>query len=193
MADRSLVWETIDREQAYACEAFEVFTDRVRLPDGRESRFDYVSEPPSAVVLPVTVDETVVVLEEYRHAVGRVATGLPGGSMEPEDSDMQATAVRELHEEAGYHAQDLELLSVAEPANGLLDSERHYFKATGCEPSVGTDLDMDESIIVKTIDLETLLEQVLDGTIRDERTITAVLLDECRDEDDSPPSVDRIA
>lgn len=190
MTDHTLNWETLSREQSYGCEAFEVFTDRVRLPDGSESRFDYVSEPPSAVVLPLTVDDEVVVLKEYRHAVGRVATGLPGGSLEPEDVDIQATAVRELLEESGYRAGTLEQLAVAEPANGLLDSERHYFRATDCEPSVDTARDADESIRVRTMEYDELLSQVIDGEIQDERTITAVLLSACGEEDDSTPAVD---
>lgn len=192
MVDPSLAWETLARDRAFTCEAFEVYTDRVRLPDGSESRFDYVSEPPSAVVLPITPDGQVVVLEEYRHAVGRVAIGLPGGSMETEDVDIEATAVRELHEEAGYHAGELERLTVAEPANGLLDSERHYFKATDCESAAETDRDIDESIRVQTVEPSTLLQQVLSGEIRDERTITAVLFDECREVDDSKGDVDRL-
>lgn len=179
MDEHALSWETLERDRPFACEAFEVVTDRVRLPDGSESRFDFVTEPPSAVVLPVTTDGQVVVLEEYRHAVGRVALGLPGGSAEEDDVDLEATAVRELLEEAGYHAGDLEALAVAEPANGLLASERHYFKAVGCEPAAEVDRDEDESIRVRTMDPAALFERVIAGEVRDERTIVAVLLDRC--------------
>lgn len=181
MDDHSLAWRTLERERPFSCEAFDVYTDRVRLPDGTEARFDFVSEPPSAVVLAETVAGEVVVLEEYRHAVDRVALGLPGGSVEPEDVDLEATAVRELYEEAGYHAGTLEPLAVAEPANGLLDSERHYFKATGCEQAAETDRDLDESIRVRTMGVDELYQRVIAGEVRDERTITAVLLDRCTD------------
>lgn len=190
MDDYMLAWETLERQQSFTCEAFDVFTDRVRLPSGREGRFDHVREPPSAVVLPVTTTGEIIVLDEYRHAVGRVALGLPGGSAEPADADLEATAVRELHEEAGYHAGYLERLAVTEPANGVLDSERHYFKATDCEPSAETDRDRDESIHVRMMPFDDLLERVLDGQVRDERTITAVLLDHCRTDDDAGTGVD---
>lgn len=192
MNEHTLSWETLEREQAFACEAFEVFTDRVRLPGGAETRFDFVSEPPSAVVLPVTEQGDIVVIEEYRHAVDRVALGLPGGSAEPDDIDLAATAVRELLEEAGYHAGELEKLAVTEPANGLLSSERHFFKATGCEPAAETDRDIDESIQVRTMSPETLFEQVVTGEVIDERTIVAVLMDRCGS-DTTPPSVDTIS
>lgn len=177
MADESaLRWETLDRERSHTCSAFEVFTDRVRLPDGSESRFDFVREPPSAVVLGLTMDEEVVVVEEYRHAVGRIALGLPGGSAEPGDEDMSETAARELYEEAGYRAAMFEALLVAEPANGLLDSVRYYFVARGCRHVGETDRDADESMRVRTMRLSELLDLVRRGEVRDERTVTAALM-----------------
>ncbi|MFW6153350.1 MAG: NUDIX hydrolase [Halobacteriota archaeon] len=178
--DASLAWETIERTRVHACEAFEVFTDRVRLPDGREARFDFVREPPSAVVLGLTADDGVVVLEEYRHAVERVALGLPGGSREPADASMAETAERELFEEAGYRASSFERFLVAEPANGLLDSERHYFVAHDCEPSGRTDRDHDESMRVTTLPYDDLVGRIVAGEVHDERTVTGVLAHRAR-------------
>lgn len=175
VGDDPLAWETLDRERAFRCEAFEVYTERVRLPDGAQSRFDYVVEPPSAVVLPFTTDGDVVALEEYRHAVGHVALGLPGGSREPEDADLAATAARELREEAGLVAGSLRALAVTEPANGLLASERHYFVATGCTPAADHARDRDESIRLAVLPFEDLLERIRAGSVRDERTVTAAL------------------
>lgn len=172
-ADES-TWETTDRRLVHSCAAFEVYVEQVTLPDGTTTRFDYVSEPPSAVVLGFTVDDTVIVLREYRHAVGRVALGLPGGSAESEDADMAATARRELREEAGYRADGVEPMFTAEPANGLLDSRRHYFLAEGCERVADPDLDADETIAVDTMAYDTLVERVLGGEIHDERTVAAV-------------------
>lgn len=169
-------WETLERRRSHACDAFEVFTERVRLPDGTTTRFDYVVEPPSAVVLGFTPEGSVVVLREYRHAVGRVALGLPGGSAEPGDDDVAATARRELREEAGYAADRLAPLATAEPANGSLDTVRHYFVAEGCVPLDEPSPDADETIEVETIPYEDLLERVLAGEVRDERTVTAVAL-----------------
>ncbi len=168
-------WSTRERRRAHQCSAFDVYVEEVALPDGSTARFDYVSEPPSAVVLGFTAAEgSVIVLREYRHAVGRVALGLPGGSAEPADADLATTARRELREEAGYRAESVTPLLSAEPANGLLDSVRHYFVAEGCVPAGEPDLDSDETIEVTTMPLETLRERVLTGGVHDERTVTAV-------------------
>jgi len=54
-----LRWETVERRQSYACEAFEVLTDRVRLPDGTETAYDHVTEPPSVVILPLVASDAL--------------------------------------------------------------------------------------------------------------------------------------
>ena len=67
-----LAWETLATETDYTCPGFDVTVDDVRLPDGTEAEYHYVSEPPSVVVLPFTTDGDVVVIEEWRQAVGQI-------------------------------------------------------------------------------------------------------------------------
>ena len=83
MTDDSLTWETTDSEIDYTCPGFEVRRDDVRLPDGTETDYHYVDEQPAVVVLPFTTDGEVVVIEEWRQAVGRVNRGIPAGTVEP--------------------------------------------------------------------------------------------------------------
>lgn len=173
-------WETIERGVAHQCEAFDVVTETVRLPDGTQSRFDYVVEPPSVVVLGFTMAGEVIVVDEYRHAVDRVALGLPGGSVEPSDDDLVAAARRELREETGYRASDIAFLFAAEPANGLLNSTRYYHRATGCRPMDEPDRDRDETMRVREIDFDHLVDATLAGDVRDERTVAAVLFEAAR-------------
>lgn len=170
----SLEWETVDEEVAYTCPGFDVIHETVELPDGTETDFDYVSEPPAVVIVPFTVAGEVVVIEEWREAVTRVNRGFPAGSMEP-DEDRTVAARRELAEETGYEADRIEYLTTAEPANGLLDSQHHYVAAYGCEPTGEQNLDFDESIRVETTDFGTLKRGVADGEIRDGRTALGVL------------------
>jgi ADP-ribose pyrophosphatase len=80
--DADLAWETLDATTAYTCPGFDVVRHDVRLPDGTEAAFHYVSEPPSVVVLPFTADGEVVVIEEWRQAVDRASYGLPAGWLE---------------------------------------------------------------------------------------------------------------
>ncbi|MFC4550140.1 MULTISPECIES: NUDIX hydrolase [Halorussus] len=177
-ADDPLSWETLSSEVAYTCPGFDVKHEDVRLPDGTETDFDYLSEPPSVCVLPFTPDGDVVVIEEWRQAVKRVNRSLPVGGMEPEDDDPTAAARRELAEETGHEAGEVEFMTSVEPANGIADSLMHFFVARDCEPTAEQDLDHNESIRVDTTTPEALREHVAANEVRDGRTTLAVLYHE---------------
>ncbi|PSP56058.1 NUDIX hydrolase [Halobacteriales archaeon QS_1_67_19] len=174
-ADDPLAWETLDSEIPYACPGFEVINEDVRLPDGTETEFDYLSEPPSVVVLPFTPDGEVVVIEEWRQAVGRVNRSLPVGGTEPEDGDRADAARRELREETGHEADRVEFMTTVEPANGVADSVLHFFVARGCTPTAEQELDHNESIRVETTTMDELRAFIADREVRDARTTLGVL------------------
>ncbi|AHF98836.1 NUDIX hydrolase [Halostagnicola larsenii XH-48] len=187
MTDDSLSWETIDSTVAYSCPGFEIVNETVQLPDGTETDFDYLTEPPSVCILPLTPDGEVVCIEEWRQAVSRVNYGLPAGGTESDDVDLEAAARRELREETGYEADRLESLVSVEPANGFADAVIHFFVARGCRPTAAQRLDHDESIRVTTPSLEELTDAVADGALRDGRVVLALsyyrLFAEDRDEE----------
>jgi len=175
MADSDLSWETLDSETDYTCPGFDVVRDDVRLPDGTETDFHYVSDSPSVVVLPFTEDGDVVVIREWRQAVDRTNYGLPAGGIEDDDGDIRTAARRELIEETGYRADVVEEIATYEPSNGLFDSTFHYVVAHGCEPTNEQDLDHNESIAVETTTFDELRSRAAVGGLRDGRSALAVL------------------
>lgn len=170
-----LAWETLHSEIDYTCPGFDVRRDAVVLPDGSETDFHSLTEPPSVVVLPFTTDGDVVVVEEWRQAVRRVNRGLPAGGVDPDDEDLAATARRELTEETGYEAGSTEHLVTYDAANGVADVVFQYFVARDCTPSGEQRLDPNESIRVETTTFEALLDAALAGELRDGRTALGVL------------------
>ncbi len=171
-----LKWETTGTAIDYSCPGFDIRVDSVRFPDGTSGEYHYVDEPGTVVILPFTPDERVVVIDEWRQAVGHLNRGIPAGGVEPAtDTDLEATAARELREETGYEADSLEYQTTVEPSNGMANSVHHYFVARGCEQSGSQELDDNESIQVATTDFETLLDGVLDGTVDDARTALSVM------------------
>jgi len=170
-----LKWETTDSRVSYTCEGFDIVTDTVRFPDGTDGEFDYLTESESVVVLPFTPDGEVVVIEEWRQAVGRVNCGLPAGGVEDGDADLVETVHRELREETGYEAGGVEHLTTVEPANGFSDAVFHYYVADECEPTAEQRLDHNESIRVTTTTFDALLERARADDLRDGRTMLGVL------------------
>ncbi|MFB6170002.1 MAG: NUDIX hydrolase [Haloarculaceae archaeon] len=171
----ALAWETRDSAVDYRCPGFDVVRDEVVLPDGTETEFHYLHEPPSVVVLPFTPGGEVVVIEEWRQAVRRVNRGLPAGGTEPGDDDLAAAARRELREETGYEAATVEHRSTHEAANGATDITYHYFVARGCTPTAEQELDHNESIRVETVGFDELRAAAVAGDLRDGRSALGVL------------------
>jgi ADP-ribose pyrophosphatase len=173
--DDPLAWETLDSDVAYACPGFNVRHEDVRLPNGTETDFDYLSEPESVVVLPFTEDGDVVVIEEWRQAVSRVSRGLPVGGVEPRDDDLASAARRELAEETGYEAARVTHLTTVEPANGIANTVHHYFVADDCTPTGVQELDHNESIRPETTTLDALRKEIAANEVFDGRTALGVL------------------
>jgi ADP-ribose pyrophosphatase len=174
----SLAWELLGSAVDYRCPGFDVRRDDVRLPDGTETDYHYVDEPPAVVVLPFVEREDdgddgkeLVVIEEWRQAVGRVSRGLPAGTTEETDESLEAAARRELAEETGYEAETMEPLLSSEPINGVANAVHHYFVARGCTPTGDQELDFNESIRVSRVEYGTLLRAAHEGDIRDGRTL----------------------
>jgi len=169
-----LRWETQDSQTVYRCPGFQVREDTVTFPDGRSGSFHSVEEQPAVVILAFTPTDEVIIIDEWRQAVGGVNRGLPAGTRESSDSDLRETAQRELREETGHRAAEISKLCEAEPANGLLDASHHYFVASGCEPTTELDLDDNESIRVETVPYARFRTAVKEGSVRDGRAILAI-------------------
>jgi len=174
MADDPLRWETLDTDIDYACPGFEVRRDDVRLPDGTETDYHYVDESPAVVILPLTPDGDIVIIEEWRQAVDRVNRGLPAGSMEGDEEPTDA-AHRELREETGYEADRIEPLLTTEPSNGIANSVHHHFVAYDCEPTAEQELDDNESIRVETVGYDEYLDNVVNDDLNDGRSALTLL------------------
>lgn len=173
-ASDTLAWQTKESEIEYSCPGFDVRRDDVILPDGTHTQFHSVEEPPAVVILPFTSSDDVILIEEWRQAVGRVNRGLPAGTVESGDTALLDAATRELSEETGYEAGSMSKLFQTEPANGLLDAVHHYFVAHDCERTMSQQLDENESIRVSTTEYKEIKTAVRQGEIKDGRAVTAV-------------------
>ena len=174
MTDDPLRWEMLDTGIDYTCPGFDVRRDDVRLPDGTETDYHYVDESPAVVVLPLTPDGDLVVIEEWRQAVDRINRGLPAGSMEGDEEPTDA-AHRELREETGYEADRIEHLLTTEPSNGIANSVHHHVVAYDCEPTAEQQLDNNESIRVDVVDYDEYRDSVVGDELHDGRSALALL------------------
>jgi ADP-ribose diphosphatase len=88
-----------------------VSSARFEGPDGSQFERDIVHHPGAVVVVPLTADETVLMVRQFRAAVDRDLLEVPAGKRDVAGEATEVTAARELAEEVGRQAGRLELLA----------------------------------------------------------------------------------
>ena len=168
--------ELINRERVFDGKVFDVDRDEVRLPHGRTVTVDIVRHPKSVVLLPVPETGHVILIRQYRHAVGQWLWELPAGSVDREESPEQA-ARRECHEEIGHVPETILRLGALYPTPGYCDEEMVFFRLSGLStPSDAAALDEDEDIEARTFTLREAREMVRRGEIIDMKTVVGLAM-----------------
>ncbi|NOU08697.1 MAG: NUDIX hydrolase [Nitrospira sp.] len=146
--------------------------DTVKLPNGVTIDLETIRHPGAAAVVPMKDDGTVVLVRQFRHAAGGFIYEIPAGKLSPGEDPLHCAA-RELEEEVGYRASSFELLSSIFTAPGFADEVIHVYKATGLIQG-RQQLDHDEVLEIVEMPLTAAMERIVDGTIRDSKTIVGL-------------------
>jgi ADP-ribose pyrophosphatase len=144
----------------------------VTLPNGVTVELEIIRHPGAAAVVPVKEDGTVVLIRQYRHAAAGFIYEIPAGKLQPGEDPLECAA-RELEEEVGYRADRLDLLTSIYTAPGFADEVIHIYRASGLTPG-RQHLDHDEVLDVVETPLEQAMGMIVDGAIRDGKTIVGL-------------------
>ena len=165
-------------QKVYSGRVFDVVVETVTLPKGHVLRAEIVRHPVSVVILPLTPAGEVILVRQYRHAVGRWMWELPAGSLDPGE-EAEKAAVRECHEEINFVPGRVERLGAFFPTPGYCDEEMIFFKATELRaprPGEEAHADEDEDIESKAFALDDLRRMVEIGEIADLKTVAGLSL-----------------
>ena len=142
-------WKIVESRQTFKDKFLSLRTDRCAREDGHVVPAYHVLEFTDWVTLiPVTDEGNVVLIREYRHAGDVVLLGIPGGVMDPGETDAARAGQRELQEETGYSARDMIPVGTCFPNPAIQDNRIHYYLATGCTKTHEQSLDPNEEIEV---------------------------------------------
>ncbi len=148
--------------------------ERHLFPDGRSGEFEIVRHPGGAAVLPLLADGRVVLIRQFRPAVGGMIWELPAGRLDAGEAPEDCVR-RELREETGYEAGRVEKLGEMLTAVGFCDEVIHLYRARDLVV-VPRALEPDEYIEVVPMPLDEAMAMVGRGEIRDGKTQLALLL-----------------
>jgi ADP-ribose pyrophosphatase len=155
-------------------------------PDGEPFERSIIHHPGAVAVIPVDAKRRVTLVRQYRAAVDRMVLEAPAGTCDVEGEALQATARRELEEEAGLLARSLELLIGTFNTPGISDQHTTIFLATDLSPCPAQPSGIEEGFMtIETIALDDIESLVADGSLVDETTVLGLLL--ARAHLDRPP------
>lgn len=154
-------------------------------PDGRPFERDIVRSPGAVAVVPLVFDAegnpSVVLVHQYRPAFDRQLIEIPAGMRDVAGEPPEETARRELIEEAGLAAGELDLLVELTPSPGMTDAVTTIYLATDCTPSErslqGPEEEHSELVHLPLADA---IEQIVAGAITDAKTVAGLLLTDQR-------------
>jgi ADP-ribose pyrophosphatase len=144
--------------------------------NGKQGEYHYASTHGSAMVIPVTPQGELVLVEQFRYLLDRVSIEFPGGGLEHAHEPPLEAAARELAEECGF-AGDLALLGTFTPWNGVTDELCHVYLADPVRPDAsGARPDATESFLLHRLTPAAFDAEIAAGRIWDGMTLAAYTL-----------------
>lgn len=163
----------IKRELEYKGQIVDFYSDYMQLPDGKEAKWDFIKHKGAAAIVAVDEDGKLYMVRQYRNAVEKNTLEIPAGALNPGE-DTKTAAIRECEEEIGYVPKNVEHLLDLFTTVAFCNEKIGIYYCSGLKKTK-QHLDEDEFVNVETYELEELVSMILDGTIQDAKTISAIL------------------
>ena len=170
--------DRISTERVFDGRIVKVDLDTVRAPDGTEMHLEMVRHRGASAIVPLLSapdagDPSVLLIKQYRYATNGTIWEIPAGVLDPGEAPIDC-ARRELLEEVGAEAENIEHLTTIYTTPGFTDEQIHIFLATGL--TIGeTAHELDEFIEVEARPISRILEMIRDGEMVDSKSISALL------------------
>lgn len=171
-------WKTLKSELVFDHPWYQLRRDHVELPSGKVLDDYFVSVRPHVVLtFPLTADDQVVFVRQYKHAAGQILLELPGGVVDAGETSTLGAAQRELREETGYDTD-----TPLEPLLEVIDNPTKdtnsisFFLAREVRLVAEQDLDETENIEVVLVPLVEVADRIMQGEIRVSGSVALCLL-----------------
>lgn len=166
--------KTVKEERKYTGNVINVDLVTVVLPNGKESTRDIVRHPGASVIVPITNDGKILMVEQFRKPCEMISLELPAGKLDAGEPPEEC-AKRELQEETGYIAGKLTKVLTIHSTPGFSNEVLHMFVATELVEK-NANPDEDEFISCKKYEISDLISMIEKGEITDAKTIIGIFL-----------------
>lgn len=170
--------KTIDRREIYNGKIIKVALDRVELPQNLGTSYrELVFHPGAVAVVPITKDNKIILVKQYRKAMEKVTLEIPAGKIEQDEkADLLSAIRREMEEEIQYKAEHFTKLTQVYTSPGFCDELVHIYLAKDLEKVENPRcLDDDEVIEIFELTLEEAKAKQEEGLICDAKTVMGLM------------------
>ncbi|MBP3369401.1 MAG: NUDIX hydrolase [Clostridia bacterium] len=161
--------KTLSSSAIFDGKVLHVRLDEISLPNGKPATREYCHHNGAVCVIPITDEGEVICVRQYRYPFHEDLLEIPAGKLDSPDEDPFDAVRRELREETGAVAKSITYLGKYYPSPAILDECIHMYLAEGLTFG-NTDFDDDEFMESVRVPLDSLVEMILDGKIRDGKT-----------------------
>ena len=168
-------FKCVKRELVKKGAIIDYYQDTVLVPNGNEVKWDIIDHKGAAAVVAVREDGKLLMVRQYRYALGRETIELPAGGLNGREEPTKLAAIRELQEETGYISADMEFLTSIYTTVAFCNEKIDIYLARNLKTRGEQHLDEDEFINVEAYSVEELKQMIFESRIQDSKTICGIL------------------
>lgn len=154
--------------------SFSAYLDEVLLQNNQMGQRMRIDHPEASAIIPFLSDKEILMVRQYRYALGRETLEIPAGKLDPGESPEQCVR-RELLEETGYEAGTIERVYTYAPALGYSNELIHIYSGHQLKKAA-TVIDGREIASVEKIPVEKLKQMIKERLILDGKTLLGLSL-----------------
>ena len=164
----------VKRERMYQGTIIDVYRDHMEFSNGNTEEWDYIHHRGAAAVVPVMDDGRIIMVRQYRNALGRFTLEIPAGALDEADEPGIICSSRELEEETGYRSDHLDWLITLRTTVAFCNERIEVYVARDLIPSK-QHLDPNEFVNVEMYTVDELKQKIYSGEIEDSKTVASIL------------------
>jgi ADP-ribose pyrophosphatase len=171
---KDLEEKKISSEKVFEGKIIKLFFDKVMLPNNKMATREKVWHPGAVAVVPLTSENEIILIKQYRYPVEEVLIEIPAGKLDKDESPIDC-AKRELQEEVGAVGGNLVHLSSFHTTPGFSNEFLHLYLAFNFEKKENNP-DEDEFLQILSVPIKECIDWVFEGKIKDAKSIIGVLM-----------------
>ncbi|MCL5771253.1 MAG: NUDIX hydrolase [Actinobacteria bacterium] len=164
----------LNSKKVFDGKIIKLFFDNVILPNNKIATREKVWHPGAVAIVPLTVENDIILIKQYRYPVGETLVEIPAGKLDKNEIPIDC-ARRELQEEVGAVGGNLVHLTSFYTTPGFSNEYLHLFLAINFEKKQNNP-DEDEFLQIIKIPIKSSVDWIFEGKIKDAKSIIGILL-----------------